>query len=166
MAGQELLLQRPVGWARAYRPAWLLIIPRPAHPEDVAVDTSLHSLAKLAARVLLMLLFLVSGLGKLSDPAATQGYMAAMGLPGILLWPTILFEIGTALCILLGFQTRAVAAVLAAFSLVTAFIFHHQLADPVQQIMFLKNLAIAGGFLLLACSGPGRFSVDARRGKP
>ncbi len=130
------------------------------------MNTSLHSLAKLAARVLLMLLFLVSGLGKLSDPAATQGYMAAMGLPGILLWPTILFEIGTALCILFGFQTRAVAAVLAAFSLVTAFIFHHQLADQVQQIMFLKNLAIAGGFLLLACSGPGRYSVDASRGKP
>ena len=67
--------------------------------------------------------------------------MEAMGVPGILLWPTIAFEIGSGLCILLGFQTRLVAVVLAGFSLVTAFIFHHNFADQTQQIMFLKNLA-------------------------
>lgn len=120
-------------------------------------------LAILVARVLLMLLFLVSGLGKLGNLAGTQSYMETMGVPGILLWPTIAFEIITGLCILLGFQTRLVAAVLAGFSLVTAFIFHHQFNDPTQQIMFLKNMAIAGGFILLACTGAGRYSIDGRR---
>ncbi|EED40932.1 DoxX family protein [Stenotrophomonas sp. SKA14] len=109
-----------------------------------------------------MALFLVSGIGKLGDPGATQGYMEAMGVPGILLWPTIAFEIGSGLCILLGFQTRLVSGVLAGFSLVTAFIFHHNVADPTQQIMFLKNLGLAGGFLLLACTGAGRYSIDGR----
>nr|WP_258010986.1 DoxX family protein [Stenotrophomonas maltophilia] len=114
------------------------------------------------ARLLLMALFLVSGIGKLGDPGATQGYMEAMGVPGILLWPTIAFEIGSGLCILLGFQTRLVSVVLVVFSLVTAFIFHHNVADPTQQIMFLKNLGLAGGFLLLACTGAGRYSIDGR----
>ena len=80
------------------------------------MSTSSHSLAYLLARILLMALFLVSGLGKLGDLSGTQGYMEAMGVPGILLWPTIAFEIGSGLCILLGFQTRLVAVVLAGFS--------------------------------------------------
>jgi len=126
------------------------------------VSTSSHSLAYLLARILLMALFLVSGLGKLGDLSGTQGYMEAMGVPGILLWPTIAFEIGSGLCILLGFQTRLVAVVLAGFSLVTAFIFHHNFADQTQQIMFLKNLGLAGGLLLLACTGAGRYSIDGR----
>lgn len=126
------------------------------------MSTSSHSLAYLIARLLLMALFLVSGIGKLGDPGATQGYMEAMDVPGILLWPTIAFEIGSGLCILLGFQTRLVSMVLVGFSLVTAFIFHHNVADPTQQIMFLKNLGLAGGFLLLACTGAGRYSIDGR----
>ncbi|UQY97983.1 DoxX family protein [Stenotrophomonas maltophilia] len=109
-----------------------------------------------------MALFLVSGLGKLGNLAGTQGYMETMGVPGILLWPTIIFEIGSGLCILFGFQTRLVAIVLAGFSLVTAFVFHHNLGDATQQIMFLKNLGLAGGFLLLACTGAGRYSIDGR----
>jgi len=88
--------------------------------------------------------------------------MEAMGVPGILLWPTVAFEIGSGLCILLGFQTRLVSIVLVGFSLVTAFIFHHNFADQTQQIMFLKNLGLAGGFLLLACTGAGRYSIDGR----
>lgn len=127
------------------------------------MSTSQHSLAYLAARVLLMLLFLVSGLGKLGNLAGTQSYMEATGVPGILLWPTIAFEILSGLCILFGFQTRAVAIVLAGFSLVTAVVFHHNLADQTQQIMFLKNMGLAGGFLLLACTGAGRYSLDGRR---
>ena len=114
------------------------------------MSTSSHSLAYLLARILLMALFLVSGLGKLGDLSGTQAYMEAMGVPGILLWPTVAFEIGSGLCILLGFQTRLVSIVLVGFSLVTAFIFHHNFADQTQQIMFLKNLGLAGGFLLLA----------------
>jgi putative oxidoreductase len=126
------------------------------------VSHSSHSLAYLLARLLLMALFLVSGVGKLGNLAGTQGYMETMGVPGILLWPTIIFEIGSGLCILLGFQTRLVAIVLAGFSLVTAFVFHHNLGDATQQIMFLKNLGLAGGFLSLACTGAGRYSIDGR----
>ncbi len=129
--------------------------PSSAIPEDIPVSTSSHSLAYLLARILLMALFLVSGLGKLGDLSGTQAYMEAMGVPGILLWPTVAFEIGSGLCILLGFQTRLVSIVLVGFSLVTALIFHHNFADQTQQIMFLKNLGLAGGFLLLACTGAG-----------
>lgn len=123
-------------------------------------------LALLLARILLMALFLVSGLGKLGDLGGTQNYMEAMGVPGMLLWPTVLFEIGSGLCILLGVQTRLVSIVLAGFSLVTAFIFHHDFGDSTQQIMFLKNLGLAGGFILLACTGAGRYSVDGRLRHP
>lgn len=130
------------------------------------MSTSQHSLAYLVARVLLMMLFLVSGLGKLGNLAGTQSYMEATGVPGILLWPTIAFEILSGLCILFGFKTRAVAVVLAGFSLVTAVVFHHNLADQTQQIMFLKNMGLAGGFVLLACTGAGRYSIDGRRRRP
>jgi putative oxidoreductase len=83
----------------------------------------------------------------------------------LLLWPTIAFEIGAGVLVALGYRTRVVAFLLAGFCLVTATIFHHQLADQIQLIMFLKNVAMAGGFLLLTCVGPGSVSLDARWGQ-
>jgi putative oxidoreductase len=116
-------------------------------------------------RVLLALLFLVAGFGKIAAPAATQAYIAAVGLPlpllGYIL--AVVVEVGAGLALLVGFQTRAAAVVLAVFTLATAVLFHNNLADQNTFIHFLKNLAIAGGLLQVAAFGSGRLSVDARR---
>ena len=114
------------------------------------------------ARVLMALIFLLSGLGKIGALEATRGYMEAMHVPGILLWPTIAFEVGSSVLIILGWRTRIVAALVAGFCLVSAAIFHTNFADQVQMIMFLKNVSMAGGFLLLAVVGAGPVSLDGR----
>jgi putative oxidoreductase len=116
-----------------------------------------------AGRVLIAAIFLISGLGKIAGYAGAQGYMAAMGVPGALLPLVIALEVGGALAIILGYRTRLVAFLLAGFCVVSALIFHRAVGDQVQFIMFLKNIAIAGGFLLLVARGPGEWSLDARR---
>lgn len=120
--------------------------------------------AMLIARIFLALIFLLSGLSKLAAPDAIRGYMEANHVPGLLFVPTVIFEIGTGLLIALGYRVRIVAGLLAAFCLVTGVLFHNQFADQTQMVMFLKNVAMAGGFLLLASVGAGRFSLDAKRG--
>ena len=116
--------------------------------------------ADLPGRLAMALIFLVSGIGKIGTFAATQGYMEAFGLPGFLLVPTIAFEIGAGLALAMGIGTRAAALLMAGFSLLTAFVFHRNFADQTQQIMFLKNIAMAGGFLLTAKYGASGLSVD------
>lgn len=128
------------------------------------MNTKLQSLGMVAARVLMALIFLLSGLSKIGAAEATRGYMEVMHVPGVLLWPTIVFEIGAAVLIVLGYRTRIVALLLAGFCLLTAVVFHTQFADQVQMFMFLKNVAMAGGFVLLASVGPSRWSLDARIG--
>jgi putative oxidoreductase len=119
----------------------------------------------LAGRILLAVLFLVAGIGKLGDYAGTQAYMASQGVPGALLPAVIALELGGAALVVAGLWTRIAALALAAFTELAALLFHADFADPMQQIMFLKNLSIAGGFLLLAANGAGAWSVDVRRGK-
>lgn len=114
----------------------------------------------LAGRIMLASIFLLSGVGKISDPAGTMGYMQMMGVPTILFWPTAALELLGGLAIVLGFQTRLVSYLLAAFCLATALIFHRNFGDQMQAIMFLKNVSIAGGFLLLASSGATSMAVD------
>lgn len=127
------------------------------------MNAKTQSYAMAAARVPMALIFILSGLSKIGAADAMRGYMEAMHVPGALLWPTILFEIGAGLLIVVGYRTRIVAMLLAGFCLLTAAIVHHQFADQIQMIMFLKNLAMAGGFALLAIVGPGLLSVDARQ---
>ena len=91
--------------------------------------------------------------------------MESQGVPGALLLPTILLEIGGALAIIAGWQTKLVALALAGFSLLAGILFHGNFADQMQQILFLKNVAIAGGFLFLAANGAGAWSLDARRAR-
>jgi putative oxidoreductase len=118
----------------------------------------------LAGRILIAALFLMAGVGKLgSGFAATQGYMEAMGVPGALLPAVIALEIGGAVLVVAGLWTRTAALALAAFTLLSALLFHADFSEQMQQIMFLKNFAIAGGFLFLALKGAGAWSVDARR---
>lgn len=117
----------------------------------------------LIARILLAHIFLISGLGKLgAGYAGTQGYMDAMGLPGMLLPLVIALEIGGGLALIAGFMTRWAALALAAFCVVSALIFHANFGDQIQMIMFMKNLAMAGGLLLLYVHGAGALSVDAK----
>ena len=129
------------------------------------MNTRLQAPAMAIARVLMALIFILSGLSKLGASDAVRGYMEAMGVPGALLWPTIAFEIGAGVLVALGYRTRVIALLLAGFCLVTAAIFHHQFADQIQMIMFLKNVAMAGGFLLLAAVGSGSLSLDAKFGR-
>ena len=118
-----------------------------------------------AGRVLLALLFLLAGGSKLGAYGATVAYMSSAGVPGALLPAVIATELGGALAIILGWKTRVVAAWLAAFSVLTALTFHNNFADQTQMIMFLKNLSIAGGFLLLVANGAGPLSIDRRLAK-
>lgn len=119
-------------------------------------------ISQFVARLFLAQMFLLSGIFKISGYAGTQGYMEAMGVPGMLLPLVIALEIGGGLAIIAGWQTRLVSIVLAAFTLAAAAIFHNNLADQTQMIMFMKNIAIAGGFILLAVHGAGGYSWDNR----
>lgn len=123
------------------------------------------SAAEVAGRFLLALLFLLSGLGKLAAYGSTAAYMSASGVPSALLPAVIATEVLGGLAIVLGWKIRVIALLMAAFSLLTAFIFHNNLADQTQMIMFFKNLAIAGGFLLLVANGAGPLSLDRRAAK-
>ena len=122
--------------------------------------------ADLAGRILIAAIFLIAGAGKIGAYAGTQGYMQAHGLPGALLPAVIALEIGGGLLIVTGAWTRVAALALAGFCVLAALIFHANFADAMQQINFLKNLAMAGGFLVLAANGAGAWSVDARRAAP
>ena len=118
--------------------------------------------ANLLGRILLAHIFLLAGLNKISAYSGTQGYMESMGIPGMLLPLVILLEIGGALALIVGWQTRWAAYALALFCIVSALIFHFDLADQMQRIMFMKNLALAGGLLVLAANGAGAFSLEQR----
>ena len=115
-------------------------------------------------RVLLALIFVSAGYSKIGGYEGTQQYMAAFGVPGALLPLVILAELGGGLALILGFLTRFSAVSLALFSIISAVIFHANFAEQMQQILFMKNVAMAGGLLVLAVHGPGRFSVDAKLG--
>jgi putative oxidoreductase len=122
-----------------------------------------QNLADLAGRILLAAIFLIAGLQKIGGYAGTQGYMEAMGVPGALLPLVIALEVGGAVAIIVGWHTRLFAFLLAGFTLLSALVFHRAPGDPMQAILFMKNLAIAGGFLLLVARGPLEWSLDARR---
>ncbi|MET3816432.1 putative oxidoreductase [Pantoea sp. AN62] len=114
----------------------------------------------LLARILMPILFITAGWGKITGYAATQQYMEAMGVPGVMLPLVILLEFGGGLAILFGFLTRFTALFTAGFTILTAFLFHSNFAEGVNQLMFMKNLSIAGGFLVLGLVGPGAYSID------
>jgi putative oxidoreductase len=114
----------------------------------------------LAGRVGLSLIFIISGWGKIAAYTGTRQYMASAGVPGSLLPLVIALELGGGLAVLTGAFTRWIALALAAFSLASAALFHANLADAAQAINFWKNVAMAGGFLMLAANGAGTLSLD------
>ena len=134
------------------------------------MNTSTQNITVLAGRILLGLLFLVSGFGKIAGFDGTVGYISAqhLPLPALVAVLTIVVEVGGGLALVTGLWTRQAALVLAGFTLLTAFVFHGFWSAPdaakaMQQIQFLKNLSIAGGLLVLAAFGPGSLSVAPRR---
>ena len=128
-----------------------------------------NALVPLLGRILLSLLFFVAGYNKMMNVAGTTGYFGKLGLPmpEVLVWVVIAVEVLGALLILIGWQTRLVAWGMAIFTVATAVVGHKFWGiDPAQFnnqfTQFLKNLAIAGGFLMLAACGPGKISADRR----
>ena len=126
---------------------------------------NVRKISELAGRVFLASLFLLSGLGKIGAYAGTAAYMSSLGVPGALLPVVIATEVLGAIAIIAGWQTRIAAFLLAGFTLLSALIFHTNFANQVEMIMFLKNVSIAGGFLLLVANGAGPWSLDARAGR-
>ena len=122
----------------------------------------MNTLVTTLGRVGLSLIFIVSGWAKIAGYEGTQQYMEAMGVPGALLPLVILLELGGGLAILAGLFTRWTALGLAAFSLAAGFIFHWNPQDAMQMTHLFKNIAMAGGFLLLAAHGAGPLSLDRR----
>jgi len=134
------------------------------------MNPSLQNPLALAGRILLSLMFVLAGFSKIGGFAGTVGYMQSKGIPAaeLLAGLTILLEIGGGLALMFGFMTRWAALALAVFTVIASLIFHNFWAVPeaqkmVQNLMFMKNLSIAGGLLVLAAIGPGGWSLDARR---
>ena len=119
--------------------------------------------SSLISRILLSHIFILAGFSKITGYAGTQGYMESVGVPGMLLPLVILLELGGGLAILIGLKTKLISYALAGFTIIAAVIFHSNLADQMQMILFMKNIAIAGGFLLLAAHGAGAYSIDNRK---
>ncbi|WP_026790889.1 DoxX family protein [Pleomorphomonas oryzae] len=135
---------------------------------------SIKAPALLAGRILLSILFITSGWGKIVGYAGTAGYMEAMGVPSILLPLVILTEFVGGLAILVGFQTRIAAFLLAGFCVISGYLFHYkaisgtagqEMMDMMNWLGFMKNITIAGGFLALLGAGAGALSADAKLGK-
>ncbi len=123
----------------------------------------MEKVSQLVARLFIGQIFLLSGFFKITGYEGTQGYMEAMGVPGMLLPLVILLEAGGGLAIVAGWQTRLVSIALAIFTVAAAVIFHSNLSDQIQMIMFMKNIAITGGLILLAVHGAGGYGLDSRR---
>lgn len=124
-----------------------------------------NNLISLIGRILLAAIFIVSGFNKVGDIAGTAAYMGTVGLAPSLAWPVAIFEIVAGLGILLGFLTRIFALLLAAFCVLSAMMFHNNFADPLQAAHFMKNIALAGGFLVLFAYGNVAHSLDSLRSR-
>lgn len=118
---------------------------------------------QLIGRVMLSLIFIMAGLGKLFDLAGTSAYMESMHVPSELLWPTIALELIGGIAIAIGYKTSIAAFALAIFSIAAAVLFHANFADKIQMILFMKNIAMAGGLLLLAVGGTTAYSIDRKK---
>ena len=116
----------------------------------------------LVARILISTLFLLNGIFKISNYDGTVGWMEGFGIPGILLIPAIILEIVGPILIILGYKAKIAAGFLSLFCIATAVIFHNDFSDQMQLGSFLKNIALAGGFLFIFINGTKDFSLDKK----
>ena len=117
----------------------------------------------LIGRLFISSVFLLSGYNKIFNFNSTVDWMEGFGVPGFFLWPTIILEILLPICIIIGYQARKSAIVLALFSVATAIIFHSDFTNQMQIVAFLKNLGLAGGFLFIAIHGTKDWAVDKKK---
>ncbi|MCP5243695.1 MAG: DoxX family protein [Burkholderiales bacterium] len=120
----------------------------------------MKQISEFIARILLAQIFFLAGYNKIGGYESTQGYMNATGIPGELLPLVILLELGGGLALIAGWKTQWISLILALFTVAAAILFHNNFDDQMQLIMFQKNIAIAGGLILLAVYGAGTYSVD------
>ena len=111
-------------------------------------------------RLLLSALFLIEGFGKISMHENVIMYMEDYGVPGVLFVPAIVLEILFPLLLIVGYKTKWAASVMALFTFTVAIIFHTDFSEGMQMVFFLKDLAIAGGFMIILVYGPGKISLD------
>ena len=107
-------------------------------------------------------MFIASGIGKINAYSSTQEFMDSMGVPGILLPLVIALELVGGIAVFVGFQARLAALALAGFTIVSAILFHADFSNQMQMMMFMKNITIAGGFLMIVAHGAGAYSLDNR----
>ena len=117
-------------------------------------------IVELIGRILLSALFLIEGIGKISMREDVMMYMENYGVPGILFIPAVILEILFPLLLIVGYKTKMAAFVMALFTFTVAIIFHTDFSDGMQLIFFLKDLAIAGGFMIIIAYGSNKFSLD------
>lgn len=123
----------------------------------------MSNLIDFLARVLISVLFLISAYNKIFNIESSMNWMSGYGVPGILIYPTILLEILLPVMIIIGYKVRIAAGLLSIFCLLTAFIFHFDFADQIQFILFLKNIGLAGGFLFIVVNGTKEWSLDKEK---
>jgi len=123
----------------------------------------MSNLIDFIGRLLISALFLLSAYNKMLSIDGTMGWMEGFGVPGLLLYPTIALEIILPILIIIGYQARSAAVVLAIFCVTTAFIFHNDFNDQIQVIAFLKNIGLAGGFLFIVVNGTKDWSVEKKK---
>ena len=126
---------------------------------------TMSNILDLVGRVFISLIFLLSGINKIRNYEGTVGWMESLGMPGIFLIPAIILEIGAPILIMIGYKVKISATLLSIFCIATAVIFHNDLSNQMQFISFMKNIALAGGFLFLVVNETKDFSLDKKLNK-
>ena len=116
----------------------------------------------LTGRIFISGVFLLSGFNKIGNYEGTVGWMESFGIPGLLLIPAIILELVAPILVIIGYQTRIAAGALSLFCIATAIIFHTDFSDQMQVVAFMKNLALAGGFLFLVVNGAKGYCLDKK----
>ena len=119
----------------------------------------------LVGRIFVSLVFLLSGINKIGNYEGTIGWMESLGMPGIFLIPAIILEIGAPILIMIGYKVKISAALLSLFCIATAIIFHTDFSNQIQFVSFMKNIALAGGFLFLVINETKEFSLERKLSK-
>ena len=117
----------------------------------------------LIGRIFISSLFLISAYNKIFNLEGSMGWMEGFGIPGFLIFPAIAVEIILPVLVIVGYQARIAAGILAIFCLMTAFLFHFDFSDQSQLVSFLKNFGLAGGFLFIAVNGTKEWSVETKK---
>ena len=128
-----------------------------------SITSVINTLSAPVGRLLISLMFLMSGLNKIGNYSNTSGWMESMGVSSSFLPLVITLEILAAVAIIIGWKTKIAAFLLAGFCIISGLIFHSDFSNQLEIIMFMKNIAIAGGFLFLVVNGPGNFSIYNRK---